>query len=115
MRDQTDAAKILRDPAHVYMVNVDTISATVKQEFAAKEKGKAMKKPAPKLASKPTKKAAASPPTNKIPSRSQQERLRIFLLLAVCPPSRDAPKEHRGDILHPPDGQRGPIGRQNLI
>jgi ParB family chromosome partitioning protein len=59
MHNQTDAAKILRDAAHVYKVDVDAISATVKQEFAAKEKGKATKKPAPKSASKPTKKAAA--------------------------------------------------------
>jgi ParB family transcriptional regulator, chromosome partitioning protein len=59
MHNQTDAAKILRDAAHVYKVDVDAISATVKQEFAAKEKGKTSKKPAPKSASKPTKKAAA--------------------------------------------------------
>ncbi len=59
MHNQADAAKILRDAAQLYKVDVDAISATVKQEFAAKEKGKAAKKPAPKSASKPTKKAAA--------------------------------------------------------
>jgi len=59
MHNQTDAAKILRDAAHAYKVDVDAISATVKQEFAAKEKGKANKKATPKSASKPTKKAAA--------------------------------------------------------
>ncbi len=59
MHNQTEAAKVLRDAAHVYKVDVDAISATVKQEFAAKEKGKANKKAAPKSASKPTKKAAA--------------------------------------------------------
>jgi len=59
MHNQTDAAKILRDAAHAYKVDVDAISATVKQEFAAKEKGKTNKKAAPKSASKPTKKAAA--------------------------------------------------------
>jgi ParB family transcriptional regulator, chromosome partitioning protein len=59
MHNQTDAAKILRDAAHAYKVDVDAISATVKQEFAAKEKSKTTKKSAPKLASKPTKKAAA--------------------------------------------------------
>jgi len=40
-------------------VDVDAISATVKQEFAAKEKGKATKKARPKSASKPAKKVAA--------------------------------------------------------
>ena len=59
MHNQTDAAKILRDAAQLYKVNVDTISATVKQEFAAREKGKATKKAPPKPASTPVKKAAA--------------------------------------------------------
>jgi ParB family transcriptional regulator, chromosome partitioning protein len=59
MHNQTDTAKILRDAAHAYKVDVDAISTAVKQEFAAKEKGKATKKPAPKSASKPAKKAAA--------------------------------------------------------
>ena len=59
MHNQTDAAKILRDAAHAYKVDVDAISATVKQEFAAKENIKGNKKPASKPASKPTKKAAA--------------------------------------------------------
>ena len=57
--NQTDAAKILRDAAHAYKVDVDAVSAQVKQEFAAKEKSKTVKKRAPKSASKPTKKAAA--------------------------------------------------------
>jgi ParB family chromosome partitioning protein len=59
MHNQTDAAKTLCDAAQVYKVDVDAISATVKQEFAAKEKSNASKKAAPKSASKPTKKAAA--------------------------------------------------------
>jgi len=59
MHNQTDTAKILRDAAHVYKVDVDAISATVKQEFAVKEKAKAAKKATPKPASKPTKTAAA--------------------------------------------------------
>ncbi len=59
MHNQAEASKILRDAAHAYKVDVDAISATVKQEFAAKEKGKVTKKPAPKSASKPAKKAAA--------------------------------------------------------
>ncbi len=59
MQNQTDAAKVLRDAAHAYKVDLDAISATVKQEFAAKERGKASKKAATKSASKPAKKAAA--------------------------------------------------------
>jgi ParB family transcriptional regulator, chromosome partitioning protein len=59
MNNQSDAAKALRDAAQAYKVDVDAISATVKQEFAAKEKGKIAKKPTPKSASKPVKKAAA--------------------------------------------------------
>ncbi len=59
MHNQTDAAKILRDGAQAYKVDLDAISAQVKQEFAAKEKGKASKKATPKSASKPAKKAAA--------------------------------------------------------
>jgi ParB family chromosome partitioning protein len=43
----------------IYKVDVDTISATVKQEFAAKERGKANKKAAPRSESKPAKKSAA--------------------------------------------------------
>lgn len=37
MHNQTDAARILRDAAQVYKVDVDAISAQVKQEFTAKE------------------------------------------------------------------------------
>jgi ParB family transcriptional regulator, chromosome partitioning protein len=59
MHNQADAAKILRDAAQVYKVDIEAISSQVKQEFAAKGKGKAMKKPAPKSASKTTKKVAA--------------------------------------------------------
>jgi ParB family chromosome partitioning protein len=59
MHNQTDAAKILRDAAQVYKVEVDAISARVKQEFAAKEKAKTAQKAAPKSQKKPTKKAAA--------------------------------------------------------
>ena len=59
MHNQADAAKILRDAAQVYKVDVEAISATVKQEFAAKERGKASKKAAPRSESKPAKKAAA--------------------------------------------------------
>ncbi len=64
MHNQSDTAKILRDAALAYKVDVDAISTTVKQEFAAKEKGKAAKKAAPKPAveqqSKTPKKPAAA-------------------------------------------------------
>jgi hypothetical protein len=50
---------VLRDATHAYKVDVDAISATVKLEFAAKEKGKTSQKATPKSASKPAKKAAA--------------------------------------------------------
>jgi ParB family chromosome partitioning protein len=59
MHNQADAAKILRDAAHAYKLDVDAISATVKQEFAAKEKAKTTGKPTPKSASKPAKKVVA--------------------------------------------------------
>jgi ParB family transcriptional regulator, chromosome partitioning protein len=59
MHNQTDTAKILRDAAHAYKVDVDAISATIKREFAAKEKTKAAKKAAPKPQAKPTQKAVA--------------------------------------------------------
>ena len=59
MHNQADSAKILRDAAQVYKVDVDAISATVKREFAAKDEGKASKKAPPKSAPKPAKKAAA--------------------------------------------------------
>jgi ParB family chromosome partitioning protein len=59
MHNQTDAAKILRDAAHAYKVDVDAISTQVKQESVAKEKAKNAKKPTPKSQTKATKKVAA--------------------------------------------------------
>jgi len=59
MHNQIDAAKVLRDAAHAFKVDIDAISATVKQEFVAKEKGKPSKKTAPKSGSKSAQKAAA--------------------------------------------------------
>ena len=47
MHNPTDTAKVLRDAAHDYKVDVDAISATVKQEFTAKEKVRAEKKATP--------------------------------------------------------------------
>ena len=57
MHNQADAAKVLRDAAHAYMVDTDAISATVMQESAAKEKTKTTKKPAPKQPAKQQAKA----------------------------------------------------------
>jgi ParB family chromosome partitioning protein len=48
MHNQSDTAKILRDAAQTYKVDVEAISAQVKQEFAAKQKATATKKAAPK-------------------------------------------------------------------
>lgn len=64
MHNQTDTAKILRDAAQSYKVDVDAISAQVRQEFAAKEKVKTTKKttvkPPAKAQSKAVKKRAAA-------------------------------------------------------
>jgi ParB family chromosome partitioning protein len=64
MRDQADTARVLRDAAQVYKVDIETITAQVKQEFAAKEKARSAEKSAPKPPSKvqpkkPRKSAAA--------------------------------------------------------
>ncbi len=61
MNNQNDAAKVLRDAANAYKVDVDAISANVKQDFAAKEKGRTAKKAAPKPAVKPQPKATKKP------------------------------------------------------
>jgi ParB family chromosome partitioning protein len=59
-----NAAHVLREAAEVYKVDVAAITATVKQEFAAKEKAKTAKKVAPKppikAQSKTAKKSAAA-------------------------------------------------------
>ena len=59
-----NASHVLRDAAEFYKVDVAAITATIKQEFAAKEKAKAPKtatpKPARKALTKVTKKAAAA-------------------------------------------------------
>ena len=52
---RTNAATVLRDAANTYKVDTDAITAKVKQEFAAKEKGKT----AAQGTAKPAKKAAA--------------------------------------------------------
>jgi len=45
---RNNAAQVLRDAAAVYKVDVDAITAKVKQEFTAKGKAKDAKKAAPK-------------------------------------------------------------------
>jgi ParB family chromosome partitioning protein len=59
MRPEADSARVLRDSAQAYKVDIDAITATVKQEFAAKEKAISAKKAVSKPAAKPTKKTAA--------------------------------------------------------
>ncbi len=54
-----DAVKVLRDAAQVYKVDIEAITAKVKQEFAAKEKAKTVKKAAPKQQPQTAKKTAA--------------------------------------------------------
>jgi ParB family chromosome partitioning protein len=61
MHNQTDTAKVLRNAAQVYKVDIEAISAKVKQEFAAKEKAKTAKKAAPKPAAKSQPKSAKKP------------------------------------------------------
>ena len=51
--------KVLRDAAEHYKVDIEAISAKVKQEFAAKEKATGAKKAAPKPPTKGVKKTAA--------------------------------------------------------
>lgn len=64
MHNQSDTAKVLRDAATAYKVDIEAISATIKQEFAAKEKAKSVQKAAPKppakAQSKPAKKTRAA-------------------------------------------------------
>ena len=55
-----DAGKLLKDAAEFYKVDVNAITAKVKQEFAAKDKAGATKKAAPKPAAKAEKKPKAA-------------------------------------------------------
>ena len=57
MHDRTDAARILRDAAQVYKVDVEAIAGKVKQEFAAKEKPKTGSNQGQKSTAKPQSKA----------------------------------------------------------
>ena len=55
-----DAGRVLRDAADIYKVDVDAITAKVKQEFAAKDKAKAAKETTVKHPAKAVKKAKAA-------------------------------------------------------
>ena len=59
MRTDADTVKVLHDAAQTYKVDIEAISAKVKQEFAAKEKAKGAKKTTPKTPTKNAKKTAA--------------------------------------------------------
>ncbi len=59
MRTDSDTVKVLCDAAHIYKVDIEAISAKVKQEFAAKDKAKTAKKATPKPPAKASKKTAA--------------------------------------------------------
>jgi ParB family chromosome partitioning protein len=54
-----NSAQVLRDAATAYKVDTDAIAAKVKQEFAAKEKARAVNSFTPKPRAKATKKSAA--------------------------------------------------------
>jgi ParB family chromosome partitioning protein len=53
-----NVAQALRDAATAYKADTDAIAAKVKQEFAAKEKAKTVKKDAPKSTAKAQSKTA---------------------------------------------------------
>jgi ParB family transcriptional regulator, chromosome partitioning protein len=55
-----DSGKLLKEAAEFYKVDVNAITAKVKQEFAAKDKTGAVKKAAPKPAAKAEKKSKAA-------------------------------------------------------
>ena len=59
-QSQTESAKVLRDAAQVYKVDIEAITAKVKQEFAAKDKAKAAKNSGPKPHTKAAKKPVAA-------------------------------------------------------
>ena len=57
---QTDTAKVLRDAAQLYKVDIEAITAKIKQEFSAKEKAKAAQKAVAKPHTKTAKKSTAA-------------------------------------------------------
>jgi ParB family transcriptional regulator, chromosome partitioning protein len=59
-QSQTESARVLREAAQVYKVDIEAINVKVKQEFAAKDKEKAAKKAEPKPHTKAAKKSIAA-------------------------------------------------------
>ena len=57
---QTETVKVLRDAAQLYKVDIEAITAKVKQEFAAKERAKAAQKAVAKPHTKTAKKSTAA-------------------------------------------------------
>jgi ParB family chromosome partitioning protein len=55
-----DSGKLLKEAAEFYKVDVNAITAKVKQEFAAKDKAKATKKATPKPPAKGAQKSKAA-------------------------------------------------------
>ncbi len=55
---RSNASSVLKEAAAVYKVDTDAIATKVKQEFAAKEKARAEKKPPVKAAAAKLKKTA---------------------------------------------------------
>ena len=60
MHTQADTMHVLRDAAQLYKVDIEAITAKVKQEFAAKEKAKAAQKATAKPQTKAAKKSTAA-------------------------------------------------------
>jgi ParB family chromosome partitioning protein len=55
-----DSGKLLKEAAEFYKVDVNAITAKVKQEFAAKDKAKTTKRAAPKPPTNAVKKSRAA-------------------------------------------------------
>ena len=115
MHNQTDAAKILRDAAHAYKVDVDAISATVKQEFAAKEKSKPTRRPHSNQHRSPARKRLHNRQSIAQLSRSQQDRLRIFRARCAFARPHSMPA-NAGDHTDPPDAHAArPSAKRSLM
>lgn len=101
MHAQADTLHVLRDATQLYKVDIEAITAKVKQEFAAKEKAKAAQKATTKLQTKAAKKStAASPLQNCL--RELVQRQAPFFWHPSFRPSCDASEGHGGDILRDP-------------
>jgi hypothetical protein len=110
-----NASHVLRDAAEFYKVDVAAITATVKQEFAAKEKAKAAKTATPKPAVKaPAKTRRKQRSVDIQSSMYYAEPARPAPHFCVCPlfpPSCVASAFCRCVMLLPPSGQRPACSR----